>query len=214
MTTNRTELHNKHVSPVTGREVTEASIWNRPNFRLRATSDRNYASYSRPSYVRPLRQLTITAFPHHDGSSLLLPQLNLIHQRGQTDSWTSLIYRRHIENDIVEVAGLEVWNQSEEFLESKMGGFVARLRDCCQVQIVGSGSDRCLRFNGRSKGGGGPAGKEWMDFTVSGIYIDKKNFAITGFRECGRNPGSESRGSRAFAKACYAYQLWFMGNSM
>src|SRR5438067_13587508 len=95
-----------------------------------------------------------------------------------------------------------------------MRGFVARSRDCCQVQIVGSGSDRRLRFNGRRKGGRRPAGKEWMDFTISGIYIDKKNFTITGFREGGRNPGSESRSSRAFAEACTAYQLWFMRNSM
>ena len=125
---------------------------------------------------------------------------NLIHQRGQTDSWTGLVNRRHIENDIVEVAGLEIWNQSEEFLESEMGGFVARLRDCCQVEIVGSGSDRRLRFNGRSKGSRRPTGKKWMNFTIGGIYIDKKNFTITGFREGGSDPGSESRGSRPSPK--------------
>src|SRR2546423_9488602 len=96
-----------------------------------------------------------------------------------------------------------------------MGGLVvAGSRDCCQVKIVGSGSDRRLRFNGRSKGGRRPAGKEWMDFTISGIYIDKKDFTIPGFRERGSHPGSESRSSRPFAEAGNAYQLWFMGNSV
>ena len=53
-----------------------------------------------------------------------------------------------------------------------------------------------------------------MNFTISGIYIDEENFTITGFREGGSYPGSESRSSRAFTKASNAYQLWFMGNSM
>src|SRR4030095_7382253 len=95
-----------------------------------------------------------------------------------------------------------------------MSGFVPGSRDCCQVKIIGSGSDRCLGFNGRSERGSRAAGKEWMNFTIGSIYIDEENFTITGFREGGRYPGSESRSSRAFAKASNAYQLWFMGNSM
>ena len=95
-----------------------------------------------------------------------------------------------------------------------MGGFIARSRDCCQVQILGSRSDRRLRFDSGSKGSGRSTGKEWMHFTISGIDIDKENFTISGFREGGSYAGSESRSPRPFAETSNAYQLWFVGNSM
>src|SRR5207248_9839558 len=95
-----------------------------------------------------------------------------------------------------------------------MGGVVTRSRDCCQVQIIGSGSDRRLRFNSRSKGGSRPVGKEWMNITVGSIYIDEENFTITGFREGGSYTGSESRSSRAFAKASNILHLCCMGYYM
>src|SRR5947208_11525958 len=145
-------------------------------------------------YVRPRSdKLTIAPFYHITMVFLRFHhQQNLIHQRGQTDGWAGLVNWRHIENDVVEVAGLEIWNQSEEFLESQMGGFVARSVDCCEVKIIGRGSDRRLGFNGRSERGSGAAGKEWMNLAISGIYIDEKNFTITGFRKCGSYTGSES----------------------
>src|SRR5438067_5505972 len=167
-------------------------------------------------YVRSRSdKLAITTLYHVTiGLLCFYHQQDLIHERGQTDSWAGLVNWRHIENDVVEIAGLEIWYQGEELFESKMRGFVPGSVDCCQVKIIGSGSDRRLRFNGRSERGSRAAGKEWMNFTIGSIHIDKKNLTITGFREGGSNAGSESRSSRAFAKAGNADQLRFMSNSM
>ena len=95
-----------------------------------------------------------------------------------------------------------------------MRGFAAGLRDRCQVKIIGSRGDGRLRFNSRSESGRRPAGKEWMNFTVGSVYINKKNFTITGFRKSGSDAGGESRSSDTFPKASHTHQLWFMGNSM
>src|SRR5438874_5500762 len=133
----------------------------------------------------------ITAFYHITiGLLCFYHQQNLVHQRGQTDSWSGLVDWWHIENDVIEVASLEIWNQSEEFLESQMGGFVPGSVDCCEVKIIGRGSNRRLRFDSGSERGSRAAGKEWMDFTIGSIYIDEENFTITGFREGGRYAGS------------------------
>src|SRR5438105_15636812 len=42
---------------------------------------------------------------------------HFIHQCCQTDSWTGLIQRRHVEDEIIEVTTLEVSHKSEEFLK-------------------------------------------------------------------------------------------------
>src|SRR6476660_8812852 len=99
-------------------------------------------------------KFTITAFYHITiGLLRFYHHQNLVHQRGQTNGWTGLVNWRHIENDVVEIAGLEVWHQREEFFESKMRGLVPGSVDCCQVKIISSRSDLRLGFNGRSERG-------------------------------------------------------------
>src|SRR6266566_5147684 len=108
--------------------------------------------------------------------------------------------RRHVKDDIVEIAGLKVRHKVKEFLRTKLRGSGVGRRHRRQIEILRSGihGAGARRLKSCAQRVGRLASKEGMNILRPQIYINQKDLTVTGFRKSGGEAGCKCRSSRSF----------------
>ena len=116
-----------------------------------------------------------------------------IHEGGHSPRLAGGGERRHVEDDIIEIARLEVGHEVKELLKSQLRWTGLRGSYFGEIEIVGCGIDRFGGFQRGSERVGWLAFEKGMNVAGTKIHVDEEDLAIIGLGEGGGEP-SRQRG--------------------